>query len=256
MKILVYNVERGAAGPRREAVERAIVGLAPDVAVILEAVGWRTRKVGERILRGLGGGEAFYCAARTGFDLAILSCLPCRNPLRHPELELFHGLLSVDVEVAPGFWTRVHAAHLAPSREEARLGELRAILGAIHDGDGVGPGAIGRLIAGDLNAVRPDDTIGGVPASEIPSGEGPPWRQDKLPPRALEVLLGGGWLDLFRECNPSDPGYTFPAATPIVRYDYVFGNAELRERVARVEVIRDGEVPALSDHLPLLVTLR
>lgn len=251
MRILIYNVERGGPGDRREGIEQTIADLAPDVAVICEAVGWRTKRVGEKILERMGGGEAFYCAARTGFDLAILTRKAARNPLRHPDLELFHGLLSLEVELGKGTWVRLHALHLSPTREEYRAKEVLNILEAVGAGDG-----LAELITGDFNGVRLCDTIDGMPVPDLPAGIGPIWRQDKLPAQAVDLLPQAGWLDLFREMHPGEPGYTFPSREPVIRYDYVFVNAAFRDRVTGIEVVKKREIRKLSDHLPILITLR
>jgi endonuclease/exonuclease/phosphatase family metal-dependent hydrolase len=249
VKILVYNVERGGPPPRRERIQERIQEIRADVTIILEAVGWRTRRVGEAIARPMGG-KVFYGSARTGFDLAILTRLESRNPLRHPDLDLFHGLLSLEVQVTSGEWVRIHAAHLSPSREENRVREVKAILQALDASDGMG-----EIIAGDFNGIRRDDTVEGVPVADVPPGMGPMWRQDKIPPRAVDMVAEAGWIDLFREIRPTEEGYTFPARLPVVRYDYAFANAALRPRVADIQVLRDEALPDLSDHLPLLITL-
>ena len=231
-------------------MERAIAHLSPDVAVIIEAVGWRTKKRGQALAKLLGGGEAFYCRARSGFDLAIVSKAPSRNAQDHREIGLFHGLLSLEVGVPDGGWLRIHATHLSPVGEDNREREVRQILRSIGPRDG-----LPEAILGDLNGIRQLDTVEGVPVVDVPPSAGPPWRQDKVPPRAIDLLGGKGWIDLFRELHPKEAGYTFPAHEPVARYDYVFARQDFRSKVTGIEVLRSGGWPTLSDHLPLLLTL-
>lgn len=214
-------------------------------------MGWRTKKRGQALANALGGGEVFYCRARSGFDLAIISRSPARNAQAPEGLGLFHGLLSLEVEIEPGTWARLHAAHLSPTREGTREEEIQRILGTLGPRDGVP-----QAILGDFNGIRVDDTVEGVPVKEVPPGVGPVWRQDKVPPRAIDGLQQEGWIDLYRELHPGEEGYTFPSREPVARYDYVFSNETFRERVGDVDVLRGGEWPSLSDHLPLLITLR
>ncbi len=249
MRILLYNIERGGAASKREAIGEAIVELSPDVAVILEAVGWRSRKRGEALAAPLGG-KAFYCRARSGFDLAILTRLPTRRVQAHTDLDLFHGFLSIDVEVAHDSWVRIHAAHLSPTREHTREREIRKILGAIGPRED-----LPEAIMGDLNGIRIDDTVEEVPARQVKPGTGPVWRQDKIPPSAIDVLPEEGWIDVYREIHPSEKGYTFPAHEPVVRYDYVFSNPAFRARVQEISVLTTPPWTDLSDHLPLLIRL-
>ena len=224
--------------------------LAPDVAVILEAVGWRTRKRGEAIAGPLGG-TIYFCRARSGFDLAVITKLPARNVRTHRGLNLFHGLITLDLDLGHDSWLRLHATHLSPVGEERREGEVRKILEDISPPEG-----FPEVILGDLNTIRLGDTVEGVPVREVTPGVGPIWRQDKVPPRAVDLLAEEGWLDLFRRLHPDEEGYTFPTTRPVARYDYVFGNEAFQEQVEDVEVLRSSPWADLSDHLPLLVTLR
>lgn len=65
----------------------------------------------------------------------------------------------------------------------------------------------------------------------------------------LRPLADAGLRDAWKECGKGD-GYTYPAATPSKRIDYLFLTANVHCSAA--EVI-DTQV---SDHRPLLVTFR
>lgn len=65
----------------------------------------------------------------------------------------------------------------------------------------------------------------------------------------VQALLDAGLRDAWAECGQGD-GFTYPAAAPVKRIDYLFISASLRCTDAQVIDTR------ISDHRPLLVTLR
>ncbi len=59
-------------------------------------------------------------------------------------------------------------------------------------------------------------------------------------------------MDCYRELHPDEPGYTFPASGPAIRFDYIFAPPVMRPRLLTCDVV---DVPAAfeaSDHRPLL----
>ncbi len=75
-------------------------------------------------------------------------------------------------------------------------------------------------------------------------------------PRAgLGLLQQAGYVDCFRARHPEEPGFTWPAALPAGRIDYIFASPSLAERLRESRVgIAGAEVCACdaSDHLPVL----
>ena len=89
-----------------------------------------------------------------------------------------------------------------------------------------------RLLVGDLN--------------ELP--DGPP----------LAQLREAGWVDVWTELRPEEPGYTFRSDEPWQRIDYVWASPELRPHLQDIVLVgrmpdADGVYP--SDHLGLVVSL-
>jgi len=75
------------------------------------------------------------------------------------------------------------------------------------------------------------------------------------PRGTVSLLSSAGYIDCFRRANPSDPGFTCPAAAPAGRIDYVFASPELADRLATCSVLSSGEnvtAEQASDHLPVL----
>jgi endonuclease/exonuclease/phosphatase family metal-dependent hydrolase len=154
-------------------------------------------------------------APRRQYGSAILSAVPIvrsENILlpRAGEREQ-RGVLVVDVDL-DGAPFRLHNAHLGVSPED-RAPQVEALLAAADDA--AGPHAV----LGDLNA-RPT-------APEL---------------AALFERFGDAWM-----LGGEGDGFTFPAAAPTARIDYVLVSPQVE--------VREARVPALpgSDHLPLVV---
>jgi exonuclease III len=72
----------------------------------------------------------------------------------------------------------------------------------------------------------------------------------------IDLLLQAGYKDSFRYMHPENLGFTFPAACPACRIDYIFVSPELVKRLTASTVITS--VPDIcgdeaSDHLPVYV---
>jgi endonuclease/exonuclease/phosphatase family metal-dependent hydrolase len=71
----------------------------------------------------------------------------------------------------------------------------------------------------------------------------------------MQQLAAAGWIDVWAQLHPDDPGYTFEADAPSQRIDYVWANAAAAPRLRAIERIQPQGGARLSDHLGLLVTL-
>lgn len=72
----------------------------------------------------------------------------------------------------------------------------------------------------------------------------------------IDLLLQAGYKDSFRYMHPEKPGFTFPAACPACRIDYIFVSPELAKRLTASAVITsvpDMSGDEASDHLPVYV---
>ena len=75
------------------------------------------------------------------------------------------------------------------------------------------------------------------------------------PHGSIRLLRNAGYVDSFRRMNPSDRGFTCPAAAPAGRIDYIFVSPELAERIEGCRVISGSDdvlAKEASDHLPVV----
>ena len=79
---------------------------------------------------------------------------------------------------------------------------------------------------------------------------------DKVAPTyargGIDLLLQAGYVDCFRQVNPTALGFTCPAIVPSGRIDFIFASPELAARLSTSDVI--SSVPGMqvheaSDHL-------
>ncbi len=108
------------------------------------------------------------------------------------------------------------------------------------------------LIAGDFNAVAPNDRV-----------------VVKSMPAILKLMLllqGGrffhhaiaatqvaGFADCYRFLHPDRDGFTLPAPSPTIRLDYIFANEALKAYLQKCDVVREpAAVHQASDHYPLV----
>jgi endonuclease/exonuclease/phosphatase family metal-dependent hydrolase len=65
-----------------------------------------------------------------------------------------------------------------------------------------------------------------------------------------------GWQDIWQTLHPRDPGYTFESQNPTLRIDYIWANADLKNKAKQIQILK-GQTPKVrwSDHWSLLVDL-
>lgn len=239
-RVLVYNIHAGKDAARVDNLERVAAMIAESGAdlVLLQEVDSATR-------RGNGIDQLAWLAARTGmhgifgstiewqggsFGLGMLSRYPITDselvPLRTDPLQPRagytrepRGMLVASI-AAPGGPLAIINTHLDASREgDWRRQEVAHLLAVTDSLVGSGMRVI---LGGDLNA-RPSSA-------------------------ELQPLSAAGLRDSWLVCGEG-PGFTFPAAAPNRRIDYLFLPPGLVCRQARV-------LPQqASDHRALLVEL-
>ncbi len=238
MRALTFNIRHGAGldGVHDlERVARLIEGAAPDVVALQEVdrhlgprsgyvdqVGWLAGRLEMDHAYGpvvdLGPGESGPDGARRQYGIALLSRVPLygtRNLLlTRPRGGEQRGLLggAVDVE---GRAVRVFCTHLQHRSRAERLAQATQIA------ESVAAGADPVVVMGDLNA-RPGDP--------------------EIAP--LTDVLDDAWA-----VAGDGPGFTFDAATPHARIDYILTSGDLLARSAAV-LQTDA-----SDHLAVVADL-
>jgi endonuclease/exonuclease/phosphatase family metal-dependent hydrolase len=244
MKLLSYNMCRGGAG-REDANAETITACAPDLVVFQEAT---LPAIVERLSAQT---SMPYWASRPRQSLAFISRLPIAHYEWHRPRVSRHAFL----EIAPAdMAVRIFGVHLsavfAAWTEQRRTYELRAMLASItRHQQGF------HALVGDFNTVAPGELLDfrslprKVRATVWLSGGQIRWR-------TIQIVLDGGYADVFRMLHPSDPGLTLPPANPQVRLDYMFVPTGDIDRVGRCDVVRGGSTARASDHLPLAAEIQ
>jgi endonuclease/exonuclease/phosphatase family metal-dependent hydrolase len=240
LRLLSYNVLEGALPDRLATVLRVIKSAEADVAAIQEARYWRRnrREAFRRVGRELGMRGLLF-RANSGFDLAVFSRLPI---LGHRNLGLdtmfLHTTGAVDIEAPSGETFTLFITHLRPDYP-SRRGEARLLLQWMRP-------YRRRLCAmcGDLNSLTAGDPVARAHIrrnSELGRG----------PREIIGSVERAGWLDCFRERNPSAPGLTLGEHRRVARVDYIFASKPLAEKLEACRVHRHPELLKASDHSPL-----
>jgi exonuclease III len=71
------------------------------------------------------------------------------------------------------------------------------------------------------------------------------------PRPAIRLLLEAGYVDCYRQLHSETPGYTYPAAAPWLRLDYIFAPPRMAERLVACDVPQGAAVKRASDHCPI-----
>lgn len=232
-----YNIQDGGRW-RLPLIARVIRQQQPDVVALLEAT---NRWAVEGLARSLGMRVAFG-RANNAFHVAWLSRLPIARQVNHRAPGLAKTMLEITVAWG-GQPLQLFATHLAagsdrlhPAQEAPVIVErLRAVARGPH------------LLVGDLNALHPADVVGTPPPTFVDMHRS----IDGDPRQAIREVLAEGYVDCFRALHPDLPGYSYPAATPWLRIDYIFASSEMAGTLRACDVIDGERVRRASDHLPV-----
>jgi exodeoxyribonuclease-3 len=240
LRLLTYNIRYGGVG-RAGPLASVVNACRPDVVVLQEA----TRpEIVERVAAATGMAA---WASHPGHSVGFMSRVPVAHHQWHRPASSRRAFLEI---VPAGSAVRIFGVHLSAVHsnwtERRRVRELRAVLRGIEaHQDGF------HVVAGDFNTLAPGETLDLA----------------KLPPRlravvwvtgrqirweTIKIMLDGSYLDAYRSLHPKTPGFTFLAADPHVRLDYVFVPAAWAGQLRTCEVVDGPAAAAASDHLPLL----
>ena len=244
LKLLSYNIKLGGVG-REEFIASVINAEAPDIVMLQEA---QRPDVVARVARAAGMGTVI---AMRGRSLACISRVPIASYRYARPLFSQHAFLEV---VPEGVDARIFGLHLsavhAAWTEQRRVRELRSILKITRKYDGSL-----HLLTGDFNTLAPNEALD---VSRLPyrlrvlvwlSGGRIRWQ-------TIAIMLGANYVDAFRVCQATGPGYTFPTWDPHVRLDYAFLPKPFADRIVGCGVVTEpADVTRASDHFPLRIEL-
>jgi endonuclease/exonuclease/phosphatase family metal-dependent hydrolase len=238
-KLFSYNIRDGGQG-RLDLIAEVIRSQQPQAVALLEA----NSKPNAKILANTLGMHLVYGPANSEFAIAWLSHLPIRRSHNHRLEILAKTLLEIEVDwdSAP---LSLFATHLIAGRTATaarqRAEEVEAILDIMRPLENRP-----HLLAGDFNAIHPDD-----PISKPPLGEA----QAFIARRPIELILEAGYLDCYRRQHPAASGHTYTAAHPWLRLDYIFASPSIGEYLGQSDVITGRKAEQASDHLPVWAEL-
>jgi exodeoxyribonuclease III len=245
LRALTYNILVG--GEERLPFIRDIIrSQDPDVVAIQEA---NSREHVASLARDLEM-QLIFGEANCEFHVALLTRLPVMRSLNHRPPELEKAALEVETQWE-GQPLRIITTHLKANigQEAKREVEVEALLRLT--GPAGGPtGAELRLLLGDFNSLSPADHF--TPNFEISEEDAAFAQRAYAPPRlVVPRLLAAGYVDLYRQMRPGEPGYTTKTPTPVVRIDYIFASPALAQRAVYCDRVESPLVILASDHMPV-----
>lgn len=241
LRAMTYNILVG--GEEREPFIRDIIrSQDPDIIAIQEA---NDRAVAETLARELGM-RIVLTEGGSPYHLALLTRLPIVTSAVHQTPEMTKGAVEIET-VWEGRPLRVFNTHFKanPDQEPQRVAEVEALLRL------TGPAGDGQtLLMGDFNSLSPVDAF--VPDPEIADEDVDFAQVAYAQPRlVIPRVLNAGYVDIFRQRRPGEPGYTAKTPTPVVRIDYIFASPSLAARAVYCDRIESPLVILASDHMPV-----
>ncbi|HET9110757.1 MAG TPA: endonuclease/exonuclease/phosphatase family protein [Ktedonobacterales bacterium] len=245
LRALTYNILIGGE-ERLPFIRDIIQSQTPDIVAIQEA---NSRENAEALARELGM-TLNYGDANSDFHVALLTRLPIVRSVNHRPPEFEKSILEVET-VWEGQPLRVITTHLKANvnQEAKRQVEVDMLLRLT----GPAGGATGeelRLLLGDFNALSPVDHF--VSSIEVSDEDAAFAERAYAEPRTvIPRLLSAGYVDVFHQMRPEEPGYTTRTPSPVVRIDYIFASPAMARRAIHAERVESPLVILASDHMPV-----
>lgn len=247
MKVMTYNIWNGGEG-REQSILEVIQSVQPDIVVLQEVYN-------STFLQNLGMAlnmHAYFGEGNRKRRVALLCRLPIRSVnSQHPASTIWNNVIEAEIECFPGSILKlfgIHAkANLGILWEWKRWQEAKYILGQANQHTDKP-----CLIAGDFNAIAPNDT---VVTSRMPK-----WLKltlclqgNRVYRFSIRAYLQAGFTDSFRDLNNGEEGFTLPPPNPNARLDYILVNSVLKQYLKKCWVVREPfMVEKASDHYPVV----
>lgn len=246
-RVMTYNILDGGIG-REAAILEVIRAVNPDVVVIQEVTDVKTLTFFAEALQM----QSFIGKGNTKRKVALLSRLPVLDfKNHHPFFPVWNNVLEAEFQHRPEKSFRLIGVHLVAGPwigfEFWRRLETNYLIKRYQP-------FLQQpfLIAGDFNAVAPDDVIN---IDRFPGRlKRVLWLQgNRIFHYSLQSLLSNGFIDSFRFINPGDHGFTIPPPQPNIRLDYIFVNEKMKKHLRNCWVVREPKsVVDASDHYPVV----
>ena len=247
-RLLTYNIKDGGF-QRQSFILEVLQHVSPDIVVLQEVMSLA-------IVEGLAdsmGMDYFFAKGNSKRHLALLSRYPISSAESiRPFPPITRTILDAVLNLGDGDQVQIYGVHLVAHPaffyEWWRSWELSILARAASDCQS---GAC--LIAGDFNAVDPDDRVD-MDTLPLRVKKMLRWQRGRVLRMAMRKMRSIPYRDCFRHLHPNADGYTFPAPKPNVRFDYVFMSPDLKPKLRRCDVVTDiAAVQKASDHYPVVV---
>ncbi len=277
LKILSYNVMHGFEGDTARMskyVEWLSKGIAPDIALYQEMNGFTQQKLRDLAVR-YGHENSVILNNESGHDATHPLAITSRFPIEDVEMHLdsmWHGYIYAKIRGIHFFVT-----HMAPFTLKDRQRDVaRIVAHALRL-----PKHSDVIIAGDFNSFSRSDAaeydaelLASMRRIEgrLEPKSGTPIVKNRIIYRnnlnegefdysVTDAVLNAGFKDALREKTG-----TFKNSVPVKanlkknsklrRIDYIWTSEELLKKVKEIDIIQDVYTDSLSDHYPILMTIR
>lgn len=235
--VVTCNLQEGG-GERLAHIADVIRRLQPDAAALQEAT---SREHAAALARTLGMTVVFGEAAN-GYHVAWLSRRPIQRSQNHRQPGLSKTLLEIELDW-PGGPLRLYTTHLASRHDNVSPDvEAAIVLDTLRPAFDTP-----QILAGDFNALAPDDPVGQLPPGEQKRGDA----ADGAPRHAIRSIIDAGYIDCYRAAHPYNGGYTYPSSAPWLRLDYIFVSPRMAAHLHACDVTVSAWSARASDHLPV-----
>lgn len=252
LKVLSYNILEGLQHSRVQidAFVEWVRNCDPDIIFYQELNGWSEEEFSELAARC---GHPFAVKIKEdGYRMGISS----KTELA--DVQRFTKDFSLGYVYARTLDYHLFAVHLNPFEEERRLGEIRKILTHVNSL----PADAQVMIVGDFNSLaESDNSQYDEEFQEAFLASKQRTRDTQIEYRVTNTLLEAGFTDAYKLFH-DEFKTSFPTSKRIlpdkfgVRIDYAFLNPALKEKCTSAEIVHDPVTKYLSDHYPLIFTLK
>jgi len=253
MRFASYNLFEGAQDTYPQ-LKEFVQAEDIDVLCLQEANGWKNGRHSrlKDFAATTGLHNYVYGNSNTKYKLATFS----RQPFISSQVYIhnfWHSAIHVTVaddDDVVDVWN----IHFDPKNEKRRLEEARQ-LGSLIDRK------LPVLVTGDFNSLSRHDIYPDTLAPELAAQGITKFGEDKLLFKVTTYLESLGLVDVAAQCNQLENTVPTPANkdkyhASQLRLDYMFASNSLAKRVHNIEVPKNPLTDVISDHYPVILTLK
>lgn len=252
MKIISYNLFEGASTTTAELVEFVSVEQ-PDVICLQEANGWADddeRKIKE-FSKETGLSYWVYGDSNTEFKLATLSRLPFVNSAVHKG-GLWHSAIQAGVRLPNDDVAQIWNIHLNPRNESDRISEAEKLVPIL---------GTNALVMGDFNSLSRSDNYKPGLIEELRAKGIRKFGETTLRFDVMDLWRELGLVDVALQLGTNEWTVPTPANNDVnhadrLRLDYMVAAPTMLTSIVSLSTPKTRLTDTISDHYPLVVTLK